>query len=138
MHTAPIDPRTVVIAPAVVAAALDCLAVFDHDPVSPGHMHLIATALGCREPEATALTLRLLATAAVLNDPRWTPWSRFYKSASRDDRRHFDRIFLLTVSGLPLDARGRFDANAFFGDLLFFAAEPNRCVGSEQSRRARQ
>ncbi|NOT72072.1 MAG: hypothetical protein HOP09_12590 [Hyphomicrobium sp.] len=129
MQTFTVDPRTVVVTPAVIAAALDCLVAFDHDPISPGHMHLIAQALGCREPEATALTLRLLATADVLNDRRWVPWSQLTRTMSRGDRQQFDRMFLLTVSSLPLDDCGRFDADAFFGDLLFFAAVPD-CVAA--------
>jgi hypothetical protein len=113
------DPRTIVIAPAVVSAALDCLAVLaDLDPVRPSHMHMIAKALGCREPEATALTLRLRATAHVLNDPRWPAWSKFFKTAGIDVRRQFDWRIVLLITELELDAACRFPADRFFAALL--------------------
>ena len=113
------DPKTIVIAPAVVSAALDCLAVLaDLDPVRPSHMHMIAKALGCREPEATALTLRLRATAHVLNDPRWPAWSRLYKTAGIDVRRQFDCRLVLLIAELELDAACRFHADSFLAALL--------------------
>ncbi|MBX9683034.1 MAG: hypothetical protein K2X41_04520 [Hyphomicrobium sp.] len=113
------DPRTAIVAPAVISAALDCLAVLtDIDPIRPSHMHLIAKALGCREPEAIALTLRLQATAHVLNDPRWPAWSRFYKAAAIDVRRQFDGRLVLLIAELELDAACRFPADRFFAALL--------------------
>ncbi len=43
------DSRTIVIAPAVVAAAFDCLAVRgDLDPIKPAHMYLITEVLDHR------------------------------------------------------------------------------------------
>lgn len=120
------DPRTIVIAPAVMRAALDCLGVLaDLDPIKPPHMHRIALALGCREPEATAGTLRLLATAAVLNDDRWLPWAHFHKNQIADGRRIFDFALMRAVAGLPLDRRGHFDASVFFDVLLDIFADPH-------------
>lgn len=119
------DSRTIVIAPAVISAALDCLGVLaDLDPIEPPHMHRIALALGCREPEATAITLRLLATAAVLNDDRWLPWSRFHKTQTPAGRCIFDTALMHAVATLPLDDRGRFDADVFFDELLHILADP--------------
>lgn len=113
------DPRTTVVAPAVISAALDCLAVLtDIDPIRPSHMHLIAQALGCREPVAMALTLRLQATAHVLNDPRWPAWSRFYKNGPIGVRRQFDRRLVLLIAELDLDGHCRFPADRFFAALL--------------------
>lgn len=113
------DPRTVIVAPVIVSAALDCLAVLtDIDPIRPSHMHLIAKALGCREPEAMALTLRLQATAHVLNDARWPAWSQVYKTSQIGVRRQFDRRLVLLIAGLELDCRCRFPADRFFAALL--------------------
>lgn len=121
-----LDARAAVVAPAVVGAALDCLAhLADIDPIRPHHMHLVARALGCREPEATALTWRLLATASLFNDPRWPAWSRYYKAASLQRRRSFDRVLVLLVADMELDADGSFDASVFFDTLLHhFAGGP--------------
>jgi hypothetical protein len=120
------DPRTVVVSPVVISAALDCLGVLaDLDPIQPAHMHRIARALGCREPEATAVTVRLLATAAVLNDDRWLPWSRFYRRQTPDGRRIFNNVLMHAVASLELDNRGRFDADAFFDELLHILADPH-------------
>ncbi len=125
MPTLTADPRTIVIAPAVISAALDCLGVLaDIDPIEPPHMHRIALALGCREPEATAVTLCLLATAAVLNDERWLPWARYHRNQTADGRRIFDTALMHAVATLPLDDRGRFDADVFFGELLHILADP--------------
>lgn len=125
MHTSSADPRTVVIAPAVVAAALDCLAhLACLDPVRPAHMHLIARALGCAGPEAQALTLRLVATAIVFHDPRWPAWSRFHKAQSLTGRRIFESTLTQAVACTPIDAAGRFHADAFFDDLLHILADP--------------
>ncbi len=125
MPTLTADPRAIAIAPAVISAALDCLGVLtDIDPIEPRHMHRIALALGCREPEATAVTLRLLATAAVLNDDRWLPWSRFHRNQTVDGRRIFDTALMHAVASLPLDHRGRFDADVFFDELLHILADP--------------
>lgn len=126
MPTRTADPRTIVIAPFVISAALDCLGVLaDLDPIEPPHMHRIALALGCREPEATAVTLRLLATAAVLNDDRWLPWSRFHRNQTPAGRRIFDTALMRAVANLPLDRRGHFDADVFFGELLHSLADPH-------------
>lgn len=120
------DPRSAVLSPAIVGAALDCLAALaDLYPVRPSHMHLIARALGCREPEASALTLRLLATAALFNDPRWPAWLRFYKSAVTDQRRVFDAVLMFLIGGMALDAHCRFPADHFF-DVLLSTFSPTR------------
>lgn len=125
MPTLTADPRSVVIAPAVISAAIDCLRLLaDLDPIEPPHMHRIALALGCREPEATAVTLRLLATAVVLNDDRWLPWSRFHRNQTPTGRRIFDTALMHAIANLPLDDRGRFDADVFFGELLHILADP--------------
>lgn len=121
------DPRTTTLSPAVVGAALDCLAALVViDPVRPSHMHLIARALGCREPEASALTLRLLAAATLFNDPRWPAWLRFYKTAPIDRRRAFDAVLVLLIADMELDAHCRFPADQFFAGLLdtFAASRP--------------
>lgn len=119
MHPSLTDPRTATLSPAVVGAALDCLAVLaDIDPVRPSHMHLIARALGCREPEASALTLRLLAAAELFNDLRWPTWLRFYKTAPTDRRRAFDAVLVFFIARMELDARCRFPADQFFDGLL--------------------
>lgn len=127
MHSQSIDPRTTVISPAVVSAALDCLAYLaDIDPVRPSHMYLIAEALGCPEPEATALTWRLVATADLFNDPRWPAWSRYYRNGSTGRRRAFDRLLVLLIADMDLDATGRFPADKFFDALLTVFASPIR------------
>ncbi len=119
MHDQALDPRAAVVAPAVVSAALDCLAhLTDIDPIRPHHMHLVARALGCREPEATALTWRLIATARLFDDPRWPAWSRYYKAAAPQRRRSFDRVLVLLVADMELDVDGWFDAGFFFDALL--------------------
>lgn len=113
------DPRSTVLSPAIVGAALDCLAALaDIDPVRPSHVHLIARALGCREPEASALTLRLLATAALFNDPRWPAWLRFYNTAATDRRRAFDAVLVFLIADMAIDIHCRFPADHFFDVLL--------------------
>ena len=126
MHQSLNDPRSAVLSPAIVGAALDCLAALaDIDPVRPSHMHLIASALGCREPEASALTLRLLATAVLFNDPRWPAWLRFYKTAVADRRRGFDAVLVFLIADMALDAHCHFPADHFFDVLLnTFAPTP--------------
>lgn len=125
MHTHAADPKAVIIAPDLVAAALDCLAVIaDLDPVGPVHIRAISEALGCREPEATALTLRIIATVDVMHDQRWQPWSRLHKSLTRDGRCIFDGVFIGIVATKPIDARGRFDADSMFAALLDEFADP--------------
>ena len=125
MHTPSTDPRTIVIAPAIVSAALDCLAhLACLDPVRPSQMHLIARALGCAEPQARALRLRLVATAIVFQDPRWPPWSQFYKAQTRAGRRIFDAVLMQAIAATALDRSGHFEADAFFGELLHTLANP--------------
>lgn len=126
MHQSLNDPRSAVLSPVIVGAALDCLAALaDIDPVRPSHMHLIARAHGCREPEASALTLRLLATAALFNDPRWPAWLRFYKTAVADRRRGFDAVLVFLIVDMALDAHCRFPADHFF-DVLLNTFAPTR------------
>lgn len=113
------DPRSAVLSPAIVGAALDCIAALaDIDPVRPSHMHLIARALWCREPEASALTLRLLATAVLFNDRRWPAWLHFYNNAVADRRRAFDAVLVFLIADMALDAHRRFPADHFFDVLL--------------------
>lgn len=125
MHISPDNPQTVVSAPAVVSAALDCLAhLACLDPVCPAHMRMIAQALGCIGPEAQALTLRLVATGHVFQDPRWLSWSRFYQAQSPAGRRIFESTLTQAVTCMPIDNAGRFHADAFFDDLLHILADP--------------
>lgn len=119
------DPRNVSIAPVVIAAALDCLACCgDLDPIAPDHMHLIAKALGCRDPEASALTMRLVAFAAVLQDVRWSSWMTARTQLACDGRRNFDIALTQIVADTALDARGRFNPDAVFENLLHIVADP--------------
>jgi hypothetical protein len=107
------------ISPALVGAALDCVAhLADLDPLSPAHLRMIGRALQCGELEADVLALRVLAFADVLNDERWPPWSALYRRMTPAQRRAFDGNLALIVAVLPLDARGRFDADRFYDGLL--------------------
>ena len=81
-------------------------------------MHLVARALGCCEPEASALTLRLLATAALFNDPRWPAWGHFYNNVVADRRRTFDAVLVFLIADMLLDVHCRFHADDFFDVLL--------------------
>lgn len=104
---------------ALVHAALDCIAhLADLDPLRPDRLRMIARALGTQALEGDALTLRLLAFAAVLNDDRWPAWVRLYRQLSAERRRTFDRRLAIMVACHPLDARGRLSAYAFYDGLL--------------------
>jgi len=114
---------TIPIQPAQVAELLDCL---KHVPVG---MRLdsvvlfgLARGIGCSDSETPALIVRIRATAIVFNDPRWLPWSAYFRSCSPEAHQAFDAVVLKVVAELPLTQALTFNANLFFRALLLLAA----------------
>ena len=114
---------TITIAPEQVADLLDCL---KHVPVDfrlePDLLFQLARRIGCSESETPALVVRIRATAIVFSDPRWLPWSAYFRFCSPEAHQAFDAVVLKIVAELPLTQALTFDANLFFRALLLLAA----------------
>ena len=114
---------TIPIAPAQVAELLDCL---KHVPVEfrlkPDLLFQLARGIGCSDSETPALVVRIRATAIVFNDPRWLPWSAYFRACPPDAHKAFDAVVLKIVAELPLTQALTFNANLFFRALLLLAA----------------
>jgi hypothetical protein len=110
------------IQPAQVAGLLDCL---KRVPVG---MRLdsevlfgLARGIGCSDHETPALVVRIRATAMVFNDPRWLPWSAYFRACPNETHKTFDAVVLKIVAELPLTSALTFNANLFFQALLLLA-----------------
>ena len=117
-----IDHITAVTAPvhpALVASAFDCLALFHPTQrLRPRLLIAVVCTVGGTEHDARALLVRIRAAAVMLRDPRWLPWSAYFKACSADAHAAFDAIVLDLVATLPLDASLLFSPNDFFDALL--------------------
>jgi hypothetical protein len=115
------DPRitTAPIPPALVAAALDCLAFMpDGHRLEPSLLIAVTRTITTNTDDANALLVRIRATAIILGDPRWQNWSTYFKASTPEMHRAFDVVMLDCVATLPLDASLKFCPNEFFDALL--------------------
>lgn len=123
MTAANADPRSAPLSPAVIGAALDCLATMPSaDPLEPSTMAAIGRAIGCTNDEAAALAVRVRAAAVILADACWRPWSTYHKALPREEKQAFDHAFVTVVAELPLDASLRFAPKLFCCAILDRAA----------------
>jgi hypothetical protein len=110
---------TASISPALVAAALDCLAYIpDGHQLEPALLIAVTRTITPDTAEADALLIRIRAAAIVLCDPRWPKWSAYFRAQDRARRAAFDHAVLAVVAGLPLDASLKFVSADFFAALL--------------------
>jgi hypothetical protein len=119
MIIAPADLRSAPLSPAVIGAALDCLATMPSaNPLEPSTMAAIGRAIGCTHDEAKALAVRVRAAALILADACWHPWSTYHKTLPREEKQAFDLAFVTVVAELPLDASLRFAPENFCYAIL--------------------
>ncbi len=117
MHHAAIP--TVSIPPALVAAALDCLAFIpDGHRLEPALLIAVTRTITPRMAEADALLVRIRAAAIVMCDPRWPKWSAYFKAQGRQTRAAFDQAVLSVVAQLPLNAELKFPVTDFLDAVL--------------------
>ena len=110
---------TAPIAPALVAAALDCLAFMPNGyRLEPSMLIAVTRTITTDVREADALLVRIRAAAIILNDPRWPKWSAYFKASTPQMHRAFDVVMLDCVATLPLDPSLRFSPDTFFDALL--------------------
>ena len=105
--------------PALLAATFDTLARIPlEQPLEPAHLIAISRRIGCSDAEALALLARIRAAAIVLRDPRWLPWSTYFRNCGRNEHCVFDAAILHIVAALPLTAAHRFHGDEFFDAVL--------------------
>ena len=122
MRTEP--TTTAPLAPALIGAALDCLAQLpDGHLLDPSLLTSVARAIGCSSTETPALMTRIRAAAAVMNDPRWPAWPVAMKTAGAEERQAFDAALLRIIAGLPLTDELWFSGDDFY-DALMASAIP--------------
>ncbi len=115
------SPRltTAPIPPALVAAALDCLAFMpDGHRLEPSLLIAVTRTITTNTNDADALLVRIRAAAIILCDPRWQSWSTYFRASSPEMHRAFDVVMLDCVATLPLDASLKFCPDEFFDALL--------------------
>ena len=115
------EPRiaTAPIPPALVAAALDCLAFIPNGyRLEPSLLIAVTRTITTDVREADALLVRIRAAAIILGDPRWPNWSAYFKASTPQMHRAFDVVMLDCVATLPLHPSLRFSPDAFFNALL--------------------
>ena len=115
------NPRTATapIPPALVAAALDCLAFMpDGHRLEPSLLIAVTRTITSNTNDADALLVRIRATAIILRDPRWQSWSAYFRASTPEMHRAFDVVMLDCVATLPLDASLKFCPDEFFDALL--------------------
>ena len=110
---------TAPISPALIASALDCLAVIPtNSRLDAALMTAVAREIGCCEAATPTLIIRMRAAAIVFCDPRWSAWSTYFKSCGPDARIAIDAVIVTAIAELPLTAAFRFDPDRFFSALL--------------------
>jgi hypothetical protein len=125
-----LSPQTVSaqVSPALVAAALDCLAFMpDGYKLEPLQLMAMTRAISGNASEAEALLVRIRAAAIVMCDPRWPKWSAVHKTQSFELRRAFDHAVLDVVAALPLDASLKFNTTGFFDAVLARICPRSQC-----------
>jgi hypothetical protein len=110
---------TASISPALVAAALDCLAFIpDGHRLEPSVLIAVTRTIAPNVGEADALLVRIRAAAIVFCDPRWPKWSAYFKAQDRATRAAFDHAVLAVVAQLPLNASLKFTVTDFLDAVL--------------------
>jgi hypothetical protein len=110
---------TASISPALVAAALDCLAFIpDGHRLEPSLLIAVTRTVAPNVGEADALLVRIRAAAIVFCDPRWPKWSAYFKAQDRATRAAFDHAVLAVVAELPLNAALQFAPTDFLNAVL--------------------
>ena len=110
---------TASIPPALVAAALDCLAFMPNGHrLEPSLLIAVTRTITTNTRDADALVVRIRAAAIILADPRWQNWSTYFRASTPEMRRAFDVVMLDCVATLPLDASLKFCPDEFFDALL--------------------
>lgn len=105
--------------PALLAATFDTLAKFPLEQrLEPVHLIAISRRIGGSNAQSMALLARIRAAAIVLRDPRWLPWSAYFRTCGRDEHCLFDAAILHIVATLPLTAALRFHSDDFFDAVL--------------------
>ena len=106
--------------PALLAATFDTLARIPlEQQLDSDHLIAISRRIGCSDAEALALLARIRAAAIVLRDPRWLPWSAYFRTCGRDEHCLFDAAILHIVATLPLTCCAhRFHSDDFFDAVL--------------------
>jgi hypothetical protein len=116
------NPRTATapIPPALVAAALDCLAFLPDGTLrlEPSLLTAITRKITTNTRDADALLVRIRAAAIIFGDPRWQTWSTHFRASTPEMYRAFDAVMLDCVATLPLDASLKFCPDEFFDALL--------------------
>ena len=122
------EPTTIApLAPALIGAALDCLAQLpDGHRLDPSLLVSVARAIGCSSSETPALLTRIRAVAIVMNDPRWPAWPVAMKTADVEERQAHGAALLQIIAALPLMQDLRFNADDFFDALLVRAIPLSR------------
>ena len=116
------------VAPALIAAALDRLArIPPTTRLHPEFLVTMARSIGCDDREMPALLVRIRAAAFVLADPRWLPWSAYFRTCETQARCVFDAGLLSLIAELPLNAELRFETGRFFDALLAVAEAGGQC-----------
>ena len=104
---------------ALLAATFDSLARIPLEQrLDSNHLIAISRRIGCSDTEALALLARIRAAAIVLRDPRWLPWSAYFRTCGRDEHCLFDATILHIVATLPLTSALRFHSGDFFDAVL--------------------
>jgi hypothetical protein len=110
---------TVSIPPALVAAALDCLAFIpDGHRLEPSLLIAVTRTITPNIAEADALLVRIRAAAIVMCDPRWPKWSAYFRAQDKVTRAAFDHAVLAVVAELPLDTSLKFTVTDFLDAVL--------------------
>ena len=114
--------------PALIGAALDCLAQLPdcQRRLDPSLLVCVARVIGCSNTETAALIARIRASAIVMNDPRWPEWSASFKAVADEQRQALDASLLWAIAALPLTRDLNFNADDFFDALLASAASQSR------------
>lgn len=107
------------IPPALLAATFDTLARIPLEQrLEPALLISISRRIGCSDAQSMALLARIRAAAIVLRDPRWLPWSAYFRNCGRDEHCLFDAAILHIVATLPLTGALRFHSDDFFDAVL--------------------
>ena len=107
------------VSPALLAATFDTLARIPLEKrLEPAHLIAISRWIGNSDAQSVALLARIRAAAIVLRDPRWLPWSAYFRTCGRDQHCLFDAAILHIVATLPLTAALRFHNDDFFDAVL--------------------
>lgn len=114
-----ITPNATPVPPILVASVLDRMAMVPvGHRLNPAQLITIARGIGCSDVQTGALVVRIRAAAIELENPRWRPWSTYFRTCTPDARCRFDALVLRIIAELPLTSALRFAPGHFFDALL--------------------